>query len=154
MAGAVTAWPWPWSPKEETEVWGAFILRAMGKLTDLDRRLHVHLCMTSGPGQLSNLRRFRLPDPAFSVGMRRRMGAREPGDPEDCPETAYGWSPADVSEAQYQRAAREDEDGELGGGGGGGGSCGFSALEVQELLSQGVKPWDEDAAGVLAALQY
>lgn len=33
-----------------------------------------------------------------------------------------------------------------------GAACGFSGAEVGELLSQGVKPWDDDAGAVLAAL--
>lgn len=33
-----------------------------------------------------------------------------------------------------------------------GGMYGFSASECDELLMQGVKPWDEDAGDVLAAL--
>ncbi|KAF7797276.1 hypothetical protein EIP86_008471 [Pleurotus ostreatoroseus] len=34
-----------------------------------------------------------------------------------------------------------------------GGMLGFSSDEVQELLAQGVKPWDDDAADVMAALR-
>ena len=33
-----------------------------------------------------------------------------------------------------------------------GGMCGFTASEVNELLCQGVKPWDDDAGAVMAAL--
>lgn len=36
--------------------------------------------------------------------------------------------------------------------GGGGGMCGFTASECEELLCQGVKPWDSDAENVLMAL--
>ena len=66
-AGSVKAWPWPWSPKEETTVWGLFILRGLGKINDLDRRMHIHLCMTSKPCQFSNLRRFEFPDDAMTL---------------------------------------------------------------------------------------
>ncbi|KAI0073199.1 hypothetical protein K474DRAFT_1774926 [Panus rudis PR-1116 ss-1] len=32
------------------------------------------------------------------------------------------------------------------------GNCGFTEFEAMELYSQGVKPWDDDAGDVLAAL--
>ena len=35
----------------------------------------------------------------------------------------------------------------------GGGMCGFSASQCDELLMQGVKPWDDDALDVMAALE-
>ncbi|KAJ7615826.1 hypothetical protein FB45DRAFT_1035005 [Roridomyces roridus] len=37
--------------------------------------------------------------------------------------------------------------------GGGGGFAGFSQYDIEELAAQGVKPWDEDAHDVLAALR-
>lgn len=38
------------------------------------------------------------------------------------------------------------------GGSAFGGACGFSGADVEDLLAQGVKPWDDDAGAVLAAL--
>ena len=32
--------------------------------------------------------------------------------------------------------------------------CGFSPGDAEELMCQGVKPWDDDAGDVLAALYY
>jgi len=143
-AGSVKFWPWPWSPKEETTVWGLFILRGLGKINDLDRRLHLHLSMTSKPSQFTNVLRFGFPDNgAYQLAMRRRMGMRNPGDPEDYPELVYSWGPTDVTLAQFKKASGGDDEE---------GMYGFSDEDVQELLSQGVKPWDDDAGMVLAAL--
>ena len=46
-----------------------------------------------------------------------------------------------------QRMKWEDEEDD-------GGCFGFSGADVEDLLAQGVKPWDDDAGAVLAAINY
>jgi hypothetical protein len=58
--------------------------------------------------------------------------------------------------AEVQRAIAEDEDEDEDEGasmyGFEGGSCGFTAGECDELMEQGIKPWDDDAHAALGAL--
>jgi len=65
----------------------------------------------------------------FTLAMRRRMGAMSPTDPDPSQDVAFPARPH----------------GRIG-------AYGFTRAEEMELMSQGVKPWEEGAAGVLAAL--
>jgi len=81
----------------------------------------------------------------FTLAMRRRMGAMKPTDPD--PDVAFPARPhgseGDANSGfQYDD---EDDDEDVG-------AYGFTRAEEMELMSQGVKPWEEGAAGVLAAL--
>lgn len=58
-----------------------------------------------------------------------------------------GWSGEEEEEEDECISAEEGEDSEDEEG-----MCGFSGRDCQELMCQGVKPWDDDAGAVLAAL--
>jgi len=62
--------------------------------------------------------------------------------------------PARQSQTNFQRLPWEDSfsDSDSGGMYFDEGMCRFSAHDCDELLCQGVKPWDDDAGAVLGAL--
>jgi hypothetical protein len=76
-----------------------------------------------------------------------RHALRADAQPFVCPgyATQSPKMPSMMERAAMGYSSDEDEDA---------GECGFSAAECDELMAQGVRPWDSDANEVLAALSY
>jgi len=69
----------------------------------------------------------------------------------DEPAPAPAPAPADGYGSGYGSGSGSSG-GDCGYGSDGAGYGGFSGADVNELLCQGIKPWDDDAGAVLAAL--
>ena len=82
-------------------------------------------------------------------GATPRHALRKDAQPFVCPgyATQSPKMPSMMEGAAIGYSSDEDEDE-------GAGECGFSAAECDELMAQGVRPWDSDANEVLAALSY
>jgi len=137
---------------QEHDEWGILIRRQYGSVTNLDR--HCHMAM-------QNPSRYPMKDPDFKIAFERRLGMAPAlgfavdviGGGESIPK----WSPLRKMVAGLTTKEKgmvecgsdsdeldddEEEDGDEG-----------DEDDYDELMSQGIKPWDAEAGAALRAMR-